>query len=148
MREGRPPVASDTNNLVGTWRLVSCVMEDVETGEQKLAWGQHPNGFIVLTSTGRWIAVQTAEGRKPPLSGEDRAGAFRSMLAYSGRYRTEGDRIIIKVDIAWDESWMGSEQVRTFKIDGDKLHIEAAPQPYANFGGRVMRGILVWQREA
>jgi hypothetical protein len=74
-------------------------------------------------------------------------GVFRSMLAYSGLYRTEGQQIIIQVDIAWDESWIGTEQVRRFRIEGDKLHIEAAPQPYANFGGRVMRGILVWQRE-
>jgi hypothetical protein len=33
----------------------------------------------------------------------------------------------INVDIAWDESWIGNEQVRSFRIDGDRLHIEAAP---------------------
>lgn len=101
----------------------------------------------MLTSTGRWIAIQTAEGRLPPRTEEDRAAAFRSMLAYSGFYRAEGQEIVIDVDIAWDESWIGTEQVRTFRIDGDTLHIEAAPQAYANFGGRVMRGMLVWQRE-
>jgi hypothetical protein len=42
---------------------------------------------------------------------------------------------------------LAPEQVRDFRIEGDKLHIEAAPQPDANFRGRVMRGILVWQRE-
>jgi hypothetical protein len=133
--------------LVGTWKLVSAVMEDVQTEDQKLAWGEKPNGIIVLTPTSRWIVIQTAEGRQPPRTNEERADAFRSMLAYSGHYRTEGQQIIIKVDIAWDESWIGTEQVRSFRIDGDKLYIEAAPQPYANFGGRVMRGILIWQRE-
>ena len=138
----------DKDKLIGTWKLVSCVMEDVETKEQKLVWGEHPNGYIVLTPSGRWIVVQTAEGRKVPQTDADRTAAFRSMLAYSGRYRTEGDKIIIKVDIAWDESWNGTEQVRFYRIEGDRLHIEAAPQPYANFGGRVMRGILIWAREA
>jgi hypothetical protein len=122
-------------------------MEDVETKEQKLVWGQHPNGYIVLTPSGRWIVVQTAEGRKVPETDADRTAAFRSMLAYSGRYHIEGDKIIIKVDIAWDESWNGTEQVRFYRIEGDRLHIEAAPQPYANFGGKVMRGILIWARE-
>ncbi len=89
--------------LVGTWKLVSCFMEDVETKEQKPSWGERPNGYIVLTLDGRWIVVQTAEGRKAPKTDEDRAAAFRSMLAYSGKYRTEGNEIIIKVDIAWDE---------------------------------------------
>jgi hypothetical protein len=141
------PSTSEAAHLIGTWKLVSAVMEDVETKEQQLAWGKSPSGIIVLTPTNRWIVVQTAEGRRAPHTDEERAAAFRSMLAYSGHYRTEGQRIIIKVDIAWDESWIGTEQVRSFRIEGDKLHIEAAPQPYANFGGRVMRGILVWQRE-
>lgn len=133
--------------LIGTWKLISCVMEDVETGERKLVWGEHPNGCLVLTPTGRWIVVQTAEGRKVPHTDDDRTAAFRSTLAYSGTYRTEGHKIVITVDVAWDEAWNGTEQVRFYKLEGDKLHIEAAPQPYGNLGGKVMRGILTWARE-
>jgi hypothetical protein len=139
--------ADDNDRLLGTWKLISCVMEDVETGERKPVWGEHPNGYLVLTPSGLWIVVQTAEGRKVPQTDEDRAAAFRSMLAYSGRYRTEGNKIAITVDMAWDEAWSGTEQVRFYRLEGDKLHIEAAPQPYANFGGKVMRGILTWGRE-
>ncbi len=32
------------NALVGTWKLVSCFMEDVETNEQKFVLGEHPKG--------------------------------------------------------------------------------------------------------
>ena len=140
-------MGNNNEALVGTWKLVSCFMEDVETKEQKPSWGERPNGYIVLTPEGRWIVVQTAEGRKAPKTDEDRAAAFQSMLAYSGKYRTEGNEIIIKVDIAWDESWIGTDQVRHYRIEGNRLHIEAAPQPYANFGGKVMRGILIWERD-
>jgi Lipocalin-like domain len=138
---------SDTEMLAGTWRLVSCLMEDVDTREQEHVWGEHPNGCLVLTSTGRWIVVQTAQGRREPQTDEDRMAAFRSMLAYSGKYRAEHGKIVINVDIAWDESWCNTEQVRYYRIEGDRLHIEAAPQSYANFGGKVMRGILIWARE-
>ncbi len=137
---------NNANALVGTWKLVSCFMEDVETKEQKALWGEHPNGYLVLTAEGRWIVLQTAEGRTTPQTDVERAAAFKSMLAYSGMYRTEGAQITITVDIAWDESWTGTEQVRTYRIDRDRLHIEAAPRPYANFGGKVMRGILIWTR--
>ncbi len=102
--------------LVGTWKLVSCFMEDVETKEQKPAWGEHPNGYIVLTSEGRWIVVQTAEGRKAPQTDEERAAAFRSMLAYSGKYRTEGNKIVIKVDIAADNFGMALSKSVTFGL--------------------------------
>jgi len=138
----------EADKLVGTWQLVTCVMQDEATGEQTQVWGERPNGCLVMTPDRCWIVLQTAEGRPVPESDEGRASAFRSMLAYSGRYHLDGDRIVIRVDIAWDEAWTGTEQVRHYKLDGDTLHIEAAPQPYANLGGRVMRGILVWQRAA
>ena len=140
-------VFTGDNTLVGTWRLISAVMEDVATGERKNAWGEHPNGYLVLTPSGRWIVVQTAQGRKVPQTDEDRTAAFRSMLAYSGRYRTNGREIVITVDVAWDEGWVGTQQIRFYRLEGDRLHIEAVPQPYANFGGNVMRGILIWERE-
>jgi hypothetical protein len=65
----------------------------------------------------------------------------------SNQYRTGGNKIVIDVDIAGDESWNGTEQVRYYRLEGDQLHIEAAPQPYANFGGKLMRGILIWARD-
>lgn len=137
-----------SENLAGTWRLISAVMEDVESGVQSRLWGEHPNGWLILTEARRWIVIQTAEGRKPAPDDVARADAFRSMLAYSGMYRVDGDKITIEVDISWDESWIGTEQIRLFKLEGDKLRIEAPPQPYANFGGKVMRGILTWQLES
>ena len=83
-----------------------------------------------------------------PRTTKIRIAAFKSLLAYSGKYRTKGNKVVIKVDIAADEiPWNGTEQVRYFTIDGDELHIEAAPQPYPSFGGKVMRGILVWKRD-
>ena len=141
---GRPQ--ADDEKLLGTWKLVSCFMEDVETKERKAVWGERPNGYLTLTTGGHWIVVQTAEGRKVPQTDDDRSAAFRSMLAYCGKYRVEGRKIIVNVDIAWDESWSGTEQVRFFSIEGDRLHIEAAPQRYANFGDSVMRAVLIWQR--
>jgi hypothetical protein len=76
--------------LVGTWKLISCFMEDIETKETRQVWGERPNGYLVVTSAGRWIVVQTAEGRKAPHTDEDQSDAFKTLLAYSGKYRTEG----------------------------------------------------------
>jgi hypothetical protein len=136
-----------STEITGTWKLMSAVMEDVESKVQTRAWGEHPNGCLVLTPSGRWMVIQTAEGRRNAQDDAERAAAFRSMLAYSGKYRVDADKIIIKVDISADEAWTGTEQVRLFKLEGDELHIEALPQPYPNFGGKVMRGILTWARD-
>ena len=136
-----------SGSLVGTWRLTSAIMEDVESKTQTHGWGEHPKGLLIITEAGRWVAIQTAEGHKAAADDAGRAAAFRTMLAYAGSYRVEDGKIFVMVDISWDQRWVGSEQVRHFRVEGDRLHVEAPPQPYANFGGRVMRGILVWKRE-
>ncbi len=122
-------------------------MQDVETNETIPVWGDNPNGWLVLTSAGRWIVIQTAQGRKAPQTDDDRASAFKSMLAYDGKFGVRGNQIVIHVDFAWDESWKGTVQVRSYRIGGDRLHIEAAPQRYPAFGGKQMRGILIWERD-
>ena len=141
-----PSPQANAQSPVGTWKLHSCFMEDVETKEQRAVWGEHPNGWLILTPAGRWIVVQTAEGRTTPQTDEDRSAAFRSMLAYCGKYRIDGQKIVVDVDIAWDESWCGTEQIRFFSIENNRLHIEAAPQRYANLGDKIMRAVLIWQR--
>ena len=70
-------MGNNNEALVGTGKLVFSYMEDVETTEQKPSWGERPNGYIVLTPEGRWIVVQTAEGRKAPKTDENRAAAIR-----------------------------------------------------------------------
>lgn len=134
------------DELAGTWKLVSVSMEDVTTRETLAPWGDRPNGYLVLTLDHRFLVIQTAEARKVPQDDQDRAAAFRSMLAYSGKYRIEANTIVIAVDISWDESWIGTEQVRQYRIEGNRLFIEAAPQRYDNLSGRVMRALLVWER--
>jgi hypothetical protein len=131
------------HELVGTWKLVSAVTEDAGTKEQVHLWGAKPHGYLVLTDGGRWIVIQTAEGREAPKAGDDYRAVFQSLLAYSGRYRIEGNTITINVDVAWDESWTGTEQVRFFRLEAGRLFIEAAP---ANLGGKVLIGRLTWVR--
>jgi hypothetical protein len=116
--------------------------------EQKPVWGLQPKGYVVISSEGRWIVIQTGEGRRPPVNDEDRIAAFKSLLAYSGKFRTEGNKIVISVDIAADESWNGTEQARFYRVDGDQLRIEAPPQQYDNFGGKVLRGLLTLRASA
>jgi len=43
------------------------------------------------------------------------------MLAYTGTYRVEGDKWIAKVDVSWNPAWVGTEQPRFFRLDGDRL---------------------------
>jgi Lipocalin-like domain len=117
------------------------------TGERKNVYGERPNGYLVFTPEKRMIGIITAEKRNKPNTDEDRIAAFRSMFAYSGIYRVEGDRWVTKVDVAWTEAWVGTEQIRDFKLESDKLTVTSMWQPNPNFPGNPEgRGVLVWTK--
>jgi Lipocalin-like domain len=142
-----PASADGKDPLVGTWRLVSWVMEDDTTKEQKPLYGEHPHGYATFTPSGRAFFLLTGEGRKAPQTEEEHGAALRSMVAYTGHYRVEGERFITKVDTAWNEAWVGTEQVRSYRMEGARLHIVAMSQPNPNFGNGLMHGILTFERE-
>ena len=143
-----PAYAADKDRIVGTWKLVSVMYEDAATKERTPVLGAHPRGFQIATPEGRWIAVVTADGRPVPKTDEEHAKALRSMIAYSGRYRVEDGKVITKVEVAWNEAWVGGEQVRFLRFEGDDLlHIESPPMPHPNVNDRVVRVIVTWARD-
>jgi hypothetical protein len=133
--------------IVGTWALVSVVYEDIAAGERTPVYGEHPRGIQIATPEGRWLALMTAEGRAIPKTDADRAQALKSMIAYTGCYRVENGQVITKVEAAWNEAWVGGEQVRNIRFEGDRLYIESPPMPHPNINDKTVRVIVVWQRE-
>jgi hypothetical protein len=133
--------------IVGTWALVSVVYEDVASKERTPVYGEHPRGIQIATAEGRWLALMTAEGRSIPKTDADRAQALKSMIAYTGRYRVENGQVITKVEAAWNEAWVGGEQVRNIRFAGDRLYIESPPMPHPNINDKTVRVIVVWHRE-
>jgi hypothetical protein len=143
-----PALADDTEKLLGNWKLVSFFTEDVQTNQRNNSFGEHPNGFIGFTP-GRFFAVVTADGRKAPQTPEEQAVAYRTEIAYTGRWRVDGEKFITKVDAAWSPAWVGTEQIRFWRVEGDKLFITSAPVAVPNPNGpdKMMIGNLVWERE-
>lgn len=133
--------------IVGVWKLVSVMYEDHETKQQTPVLGENPRGYQIATPDGRWLALATPAGRSVPKTDQERAQAFVTLIAYSGRYRIEGSTITTKVEVAWNESWVGGEQVRHIRFAGDTLFIESPPMPHPNFNDRMVRVIVVWQRD-
>jgi hypothetical protein len=135
------------SQIVGVWKLVSVMYEDQQTKTQTPVLGDNPKGYQIATPDGRWLALATPSVRDVPKTDPERAHAFVRMIAYSGRYRIEGNTITTKVEVAWNESWVGGEQVRHIRFEDDKLFIESPPMPHPNMNDHVVRVIVVWQRD-
>ena len=133
--------------LIGVWKLVSFDIEYQESGKRQALFGASPKGYIIFTPGGRMMTLFTNEGRKPGDSVEQKAELFRTMMAYTGIYRLDGDKFINRIDVSWNEAWTGTDQERFYRLNGDRLEIITAwmPDPFRP-ERRISRGILTWER--
>lgn len=140
---------ADADPLRGVWRLVSYSAKDPDSGDVIHPYGERAHGYLMYTIGGRMSALVTAEGRKPisnvKPSAEERARAFSTCTAYMGTYRWEGDRVVHDVDVAMNQNWVGVQQVRQARLEGNRLTLTTPPMPTPP-DGKVRVGTLVWER--
>ena len=127
----KPSLAADRAQVQGVWKLVSLEVEIQSTGQKEFPMGQKPTGYVTFTAEGRVFFVLTGEGRKPAKTDQERAALLGSLVAYTGTYRLEGDKWITKVEVVWNPEWVGTEQARSFTIDGNRLQVLYAVANYA-----------------
>ena len=51
------------------------------------------------------------------------------------------------LEAAWNEAWGGTDQIRAYKFEGDRLLLESPPQPHPNLLGKKVRIIVIGERD-
>jgi len=129
-------------SLVGTYKLV--MTDNRIDGKPSAPMGKSQHGYLVITPK-VYIQFFTADERKRGASLEAKAALLDTLAAWAGPYRVEGNKITISVDTAWTEVWKGSEQTRTFELNGKRLTIVSAPQPSATQPGKTFTSRVEWE---
>lgn len=146
----RPAFAEENTNakeIQGIWKLVSYVIEVKDTGEKFPPMGEHPSGYTIFTPEGRTWFMLTGDGRKAGTTIEEKAKLLDTMVAYAGTYRIEGDKWITSVEVAWNPAWVGTEQARQFKVEGDKLQVLTPWRLMPNWADKgETRSIITFER--
>ncbi len=142
--------ARAADSVVGTWRLVSWVEEETESRAQHKNFGENPIGILTYTADGR-ISIIFADPKRtapasPKATDAEAAQLYRSMVAYAGSYRLEGDKILVKVDVSWNRAWDGQDRPPvTVEVKGNRLTYKTAPF-VSPFLGKQIIATLVWDR--
>lgn len=143
-------MSGDNNRLLGTWKLVSASSTDTAGAQLEPPYGASPLGFLTYTEEGRVTALISYTGRKPlsigakgPALLEEQAQAFKTFLAYAGRYRLSDDKIIHSIDISSIQNYVGKELVRTVKFQGKQILL-LTPPTMVNGKAQIIE--LVWER--
>jgi Lipocalin-like domain len=137
--------------LVGTWRLVSCESRTTG-GEVRYPLGRSPAGRLSYDAGGQMSAQLMDPGRPKFGSGDLARGsdaevraAAAGYIAYYGRYTLDPSRgvVVHHVEGALFPNWVGGDQARSYRLDGDRLTITTPP---IRIGGEDSTTVLVWER--
>lgn len=140
-------LADDTSKVHGVWKLVSYLVEVQSTGEKFPPMGEHPAGYVNFSPEGRVFFVLSGDGRKAGKTAEEKAELLNSLVAYTGTYRVEADQWITSVQVAWNPEWVGTEQRRFFKVEGNQLQVLTPWRKMPNWADKGMtRSIITFER--
>jgi hypothetical protein len=141
---------SANDKLVGTWNLVAASSTTSNGERSETPYGLGPVGFLTYTEDGRVTALISYGGRKSLSVGggtvaplEEQAEAFRTFLAYAGRYALRGDKVTHSIEISSIENYVGKNLVRSIRFEGDRIILVTPPTPV---NGKIQTVELIWQR--
>jgi hypothetical protein len=128
-------------SLLGTYKLVSIAIEiDGKASEATTSHGH----FIVTPK--RASMFYTGINRKFGSSMEEKAALFDSLVAWSGAYRMEGDKLIYTVDTSWVEHLNGQTLVLHCQLSGNRLTTTTDPRPWPMDPSKKMVNRRVWEK--
>jgi Lipocalin-like domain len=137
------------SRLIGTWKLVSVINEDVATGQKTDYFGPNPDGYISYGPDGRMIVINTRSDRKTPAGAsptpQEAAELFRGVLSYAGTYTIEGNVVTHHIDCSWNPTWGGTRQKRIARFDGKRVHLSTEPTADP-VNGRMSVRTMTWEK--
>ncbi len=129
---------SSSDRLVGAWRLVSWT--STADGQTNHPYGPDGRMSVFLSRANR-TAFARAEAKAG--SAEEKVAAFDSCFAYAGTFTVAEGRVVHRLEQCTFPNWTGTEQVRFFSLDGDRLALVTPPLPT---GDRQAVSRLEWEK--
>jgi hypothetical protein len=136
----------DATLFIGSWTLLSYELR-LPSGAVEKPMGERPRGRILYLKNGQMSAQVTASGLDSLVNEDSRdaapeeaAHAWRNYVGYWGTYTVDAAAglVIHTVEGAWFPNWVGQQQVRKYRLVGDRLTLEASSP--------IWHATLVWQR--
>ena len=132
--------------LIGSWRLVSYETTETE-GRRGKPYGDAV-GRLSYDEQGNMAGQVMRPDRARVELGEGNAqqvrAAYLGYIAYFGTYEVaaDGNTVVHHVHGALNPTWVGGEQVRRMRFDGDRLVLSADVRK----SGAIVTHVLTWER--
>lgn len=155
------PPSAKPEQFIGTWKLLSMIAS-FKDGSSKAPYGENPLGYITYTADGYMHAIlmnaKRPRVRTQPEEFGRREGARRlafaigqlpalarttaatlQSAAYSAQWEIRGDEVVHHVKAAVLPDWIGTDLVRSYAFEDDRLTLTAQYDDGENIA-------LVWRK--
>ncbi len=134
--------------IIGAWKLVQFELSD-PNGNHIYPFGKECIGFAVFDKSGH-MSVQIMHPQRPVFktdlpTAEEIHAAYSTFTGYCGEYEVneaEGS-LTTKVKVALDPRWVGTDQLRYFQLDGNRMTLLT---PLLEVAGIKFKAKLDWQK--
>jgi hypothetical protein len=134
------------NRLIGSWRLMSYETEE-PGGRRGEPYGKAV-GRLSYDENGNMAGQVMRPGRADVSIGEGSAqqvrAAYLGYIAYFGTYEiaADGKSVVHHVQGALNPAWVGGNQVRALRFEGEYLVLSAG----VTKNGAIVRHVLTWEK--
>ena len=143
------PQASWGQSIEGRWKLLAAEDLRPDGTVARYPWGRNPVGSIVVEGGSCYVQIMSSDVPSfkgtPPVNEQMAAMLLSSYIAYSGPCTvntTEGS-VTLKVDAAWRPNYVGTEQKRFFKIEGNRMFFGPGPNSMKTADGPLTRRLTL-----
>jgi hypothetical protein len=144
------PWAAAAQAVEGRWKLIAAEDLRVDGSVARYPWGRNPIGSIVIDRG--WCYLQIMSSDVPAFTGTTPIGEqmsamlLSSYIAYSGACTVDDKEgsVTLKVDSAWRPSYVGTQQKRFFRFEGNnKIFFGPAPNSMKSESGPLTRRLTL-----
>jgi hypothetical protein len=146
-----PAVSSSSDRLIGTWKLVSAgTFRSDGKFEPYPDYGPNPIGYLMYNPT-RHMCVSLSNPNHPNWANAEKPTdaeklrSYDAFFAYCGTYevRDKEHRVIHRPEMGSWPHYIGSDQNRNFRLEGNRLILSDEETPP---GGERRRYQITWER--
>jgi hypothetical protein len=138
------------NRLLGTWKLISAQIHDLDSGSKTDIMGPQSRGFLNYSPDGRISVIVVGGPERKPAgpapTPQEKQALFDSLNSYGGTYSTGPNEVTHHVDISWNELWTGTNLKRSVTFEGNRMQLANPPSRDAN--GRMHTREMTWEKLA
>jgi hypothetical protein len=136
--------------LQGRWKIVAAEDLRPDGTVARYPWGRHPIGAIVVQGGSCYVQIMSSDvpdfsATDTPANDQMKASLLSSYIAYTGPCTIDDAKgtTTMKVEAAWRPNYVGTEQTRFYRFEGNRMLYGPAPNSNRGSGEPLTRRLTL-----